>query len=555
MIWKHALALILAEMRTIMHLTLWSTALYQRFLDFLEMDYDNMKKDYVLGIDMGTGGARVGIFDLQGNVVVFADESYPLYTPKSGWAEQKSDEWWAAICKASRRAIDESGIDPTCIIGMSVDTTCCTVLLVDDNIEPIRPALMWMDVRASEQAKRITSTKDPALKYNGYGNVSAEWMPCKALWLKENEPENYNRATYVLECIDWLMYKLTGVLTASINTTSARWYYDRPNGGFPRDFYAKIGLDDLIGKFPSDVVDMGVATGKLTRSAAVDLGLVPGIVVGEGGADAFVGMLGLNVVEPGRMALITGSSHLHLGLTSKEIHTKGMFGAYPDAVVPGLYMVEGGQISTGSIVNWFQKNFCGDIRQQAQKQQRSVYDILNEQADELPVGSEGLMVLDYFQGNRTPYSDSDVRGMIYGLSLNHRPAHIYRAIIEAICYGTELIFSTFDKAGIRPSGVYISGGAVKSELWLKTHANVSNVPIYVPKVSEAPCLGSALLGAVAAGAYGSIREAAENMITIERKIEPDDEKHQAYQFYFKKYEQAYHLMKDWMHEVTLHNNA
>ena len=147
--------------------------------------------DCVLGIDMGTGGARVGIFDLQGNPIVFCGEDYPLYTPASGRAEQDPEEWWAAICKASRRAVAESGIDPRCIKGMSVDTTCCTVLLSGDDMVPLRPAILWMDVRASQQAKRIYASGHDALKSCGYGMVSAEWLPCKALWVKENEPELY----------------------------------------------------------------------------------------------------------------------------------------------------------------------------------------------------------------------------------------------------------------------------------------------------------------------------------------------------------------------------
>ena len=136
---------------------------------------------YVLGIDLGTGGARVGIFDLKGNPVVFCSEKITLYTEASGRAEQDADEWWEAICKASKNAIATSKIDPSNIKGMSVDTTCCTVLLSKDDMKPLRKAIMWMDVRASEQAKRIYKSGHNALKYNGYGMVSAECLPAKAL--------------------------------------------------------------------------------------------------------------------------------------------------------------------------------------------------------------------------------------------------------------------------------------------------------------------------------------------------------------------------------------
>lgn len=508
--------------------------------------------DCVLGIDMGTGGARVGIFDLKGNPIIFCGENYPLYTPSSGRAEQAPDEWWEAVCKASRKAISTSGINPSCIKGMSLDTTCCTVLLSGDDMEPLRPAILWMDVRASEQAKRIFESGHDALKYNGYGMVSAECLPAKALWIKENEPELWHKSTRFYECTDWLTHKLTGEYAASINCASARWYYNAHEGGYPVDFYKKIGLEDLVEKLPKRVVPMGEVVGKLTKQAADELGLKEGIPVGEGGADAFVGVIGLNAVQPGKMALITGSSHLHIAQVRESIHVRGIWGSYPDCIVKGLQMTEGGQTSTGSIIEWFVKNLCGTVKENALEEGVSVYDLLNRDAERLPVGAEGLLALDFFQGNRTPYVDPDVRGMFYGLSLNHTPAHMYRAIIESICYGTEAIMDVFRYSGIKLNEIVISGGAVKSPFWLQTHADVSNVPITVPKVTEGPCLGAAILGAVAGDVYPDIQTAAESMTSVDYVVEPNASAHDEYQFYYQKYKEFYALAKDWMHDVTMH---
>jgi len=508
--------------------------------------------ELVLGIDMGTTGVRVGIFDMEGTPVVFCEENYRLYTPHSGWAEQDPNEWWECICKASKRAIMQMNINPERIIGMSVDTTCCTVMAFDKNFVPMRNAIMWMDLRAADQAVRISQSRHPSLKYNGFGNVSAESMPCKALWLKENEPDIYNNAKYIGECTDWLMHRLTGEITASINTTSIRWYYDSENNGWPVDFYNKIGLGDLIEKFPKRVLDLGEVAGTLTAETSEEMGLRPGIPVGQGGADAFIGMIGLNVVKPNRMALITGSSHLHLALCNKEFHSKGMWGSYPDAVIKGLHTVEGGQTSTGSIIQWFKNNYCGDVKKTADEKGVSVYDILNEEAMKLKPGSEGLLFLDYFQGNRTPYADPDIRGLFYGLSVKHTAQYLFRAIIESICYGTAQIVDIFKKSGMMPESIYISGGATKSPLWMQTHSDICNVPILIPKVCEAPCLGSAILGAVAGGAYSNISSAAEAMVKIVDQIEPNKNAYEAYQFYYERYNEAYDLFKDWMHSITKH---
>ena len=506
----------------------------------------------VLGIDIGTGGARVGIFDLRGNSICFCEEPFALYTPHSGWAEQHPADWWDALGCASRRAMAESGTDPKDIIGMSLDATCCTVVVSGDDMKPLRPAIMWMDMRASAEAKRIAASGHDMLKYNGYGPVSAECLPAKALWLKENEPEIYRKATRLYECTDWLTYRLTGKYTASINCASCRWYYNSLGGGYPCDFYEKIGLEDLIYKLPENILPMGSVAGYLTAEAAEKLGLRAGIPVGEGGADAFVGVVGLNAVTPGKLALITGSSHLHVILDEKEMHSKGMWGSYPDAIVPGLHMLEGGQTSTGSMINWIKNQLCGGLKARADKEGCSVYDILNREAEKLPIGANGLVMLDYFQGNRTPHVDPDVRGLFYGLSLGHTPVHMYRAAVESICFGTKAIVDVFEQNGVRFDGIVISGGVVKSGFWLQAHADICNVPITVPKVTEAPCLGSAILGAIAADIYPDIESAAAAMTSAERVIYPDRDRHDEYMFYYERYRELYELTKDWMHAVTAH---
>jgi FGGY-family pentulose kinase len=511
-----------------------------------------MNRQYVLGIDFGTSGVRAGIFDLSGNEVIFREEQYELITPRPSYAEQRPDDWWKALCVASNAAVRDSGIRPGDIIGIGTDMTACTMMFLDDKMNPLHNAIMWMDVRAAEQAKRIAACGHPILRFNGFGNVSPEWMPCKTLWVKENLPEVYRKSRHVLSCEDWLGYKLTGRIAKNLNDAAARWYYDTGAGGWQADFFDSIGLGDVMEKIPSDVVPMGETLGTLTKEAADALGLAEGTPVAEGGADAFVAMLALGAVRPGKMAMVTGSSHLFLALTESPIHSGGIFGSFPDAVIQGLEMVEGGQTSTGSVINWYKNRLCGALAQEAKEAGESVYDILNREAEKLPAGSDGLICLDYFQGNRTPYTDGEVRGLIGGLSLMHTPFHIYKALVESICYGTEVIFGNFGKSGVRPKEVYACGGAVKSRFWMQTHADVCNVPINIPKVSEAPALGSAILGAVAGGAYGDLVSASDNMVKIISRIEPNRERHEEYQYYAKKYAELYPMMMEWTHDLVRH---
>jgi FGGY-family pentulose kinase len=507
---------------------------------------------YFLGIDGGTESVRVAIFDREGTQVGFASHTYTLKHPRPGWAEQDPDEWWSSLVAAFREMMSKSSIAPIEIAGLSLDSTTCTVVALDKYDRVLRPAIIWMDVRAAEQARRVAKTGDAALKYNGFAKVSAEWMPCKALWLKENEPDIYRAATHICEYTDWMIHRLTGEWTASVNIASLRWYYDRNNGGFPASLYQAVELDDLLEKFPPKVLDMGTVVGGLSKKAAEELGLPPGIPVAEGGADSMVGTVGLNVLAPGKIALITGSSHTIFGVSEQAIYGPGFFGAFTDAVVPGQYVVEGGQVSTGSIVKWFRDNFCGGLLEEANMLGLGLYELLDKRAENLPVGSDGLLVLDHWQGNRTPYTDSEARGMIWGLTLKHDAAHIYRAIMEGICYGTELIFRTLRHYGFEPQQIVACGGPLKSQLWTQIHADVSNLPITFTTVSNTEVLGSAILAAVGAGIYPNIQEAACHMVHTSHRIEPDQQRHKEYQFYVEKYIATYLQMRDLMHDVAQH---
>jgi len=507
---------------------------------------------YVLGIDFGTESVRTGIFDLAGHPITFASESYPLYHPHAGWAEQHPDDWWRALVTATRRALAQSGVPGEAIVGVGADCTSCTVVLMDESFTPLRPAILWMDVRAADQASRIAQVDDPARKYNGYGNVSAEWMPCKALWVKENEPTLWARTRYAGEFIDWLTHRLTGEWVGSINNSSIRWYYDRSAGGWPAEFYTKIGLEDLLERFPSQILDLGQVAGRLRKEVAAVLGLTPGIPVAEGGADALVAMVGLNVVKPGKLAFITGSSHLMLGQSAAAFHAKGIFGTYTDAVLPGQHTVEGGQVSTGSVVKWFRDNFCGKEAALAAERGVDTYTVLNELAAHVPVGADGLIVLEYWQGNRTPYVDPEARGIMRGFSLRHTTGHVFRAILEGICYGTEHILRTFRANGFAVEEMVAAGGPTRSRLWMQMHADVSNVPITLTEVADAPALGSAILAAVGAGLYPDLSSAASQMVRVRDRIEPDPETHAAYRFYVDQYIATYSRVQDLIQATTRH---
>ncbi len=489
---------------------------------------------YLLGIDGGTESIRAIVFDLEGRPKGSHATRYATDFPKPSWAEQNPSDWWSSLVQSVRGALSIAGISGDQVIAMAVDTTCCSVVAVDGNGRPLRPAMIWMDVRSAEEAALVAATGDPALRINsnGQGPVSAEWMIPKSLWMKRHQPELFASAARICEYQDYINWRLTGRWVASLDNMAVRWHYQSQHGGLPSSLLQKLGMPELAEKWPQDILRPGEVIEGISKNAATELGLKPGTPVAQGGADAFIGMIGLGVTEPGEMALITGSSHLHLGVAAKPTHASGVWGTYMDAVYPDKPIIEGGQTSTGSVIAWFKRHFA----------EATSFDVLNEQAAKIEPGSEGLMVLDHFQGNRTPYTDALSRGAITGLTLKHTPAHVYRAIIEGICLGTKLIVENFG-AAFAAKRIVVAGGATNSPLWLQIHADTIGAPLELTEVPDAPALGSAILAAHGAGRFKTIEEGAKAMVRTSKVIEPNMADAKRYDAFLPQYRELYASLK------------
>lgn len=491
---------------------------------------------YVLGLDGGTEGLRVGLVDPHGRPVAFVRESYPTNYPKPGWAEQDPEDWWTAASRGVRRILSETGVSADAIVGLALACTSYTLVCSDADGRPLRPAMLWMDVRSGAEAQKIAASGQECLRYSGY-QASAEWMPSKALWLRGHEPETFAATNWVADYVEWMGFRLTGERAASVNSVAIRCYYDRLLGGWPLGLWDAVGLDGLAGKLSTRVVEMGAVVGGLSAAAAAELGLRPGTPLAQGGADAFVGQVGLGVVNPGPVAMITGSSHLHLTQTRAPRYSPGMFGSYTDAVVPGQFTVEGGQTSTGSAVNWFRRVLGPD----------TTLPELSAAAALVPPGADGLMALDHWQGNRTPHVDSESRGMFWGLSLRHERPHLFRALMESVCFGTELVLRGLRDAGQDITDLVACGGAVNSPTWMQIHADVSGIPIRTTEVPEAVTLGAAILAATGAGLHPSIETACAEMVRTATVVEPDLDVTLQYRPLVELYQDSYTAMRPLMH--------
>lgn len=316
-----------------------------------------------MGIDLGTSGARVGFYNAQGQSLGKAEVPYTTTHPRPGWAEQNPADWWQALCTASRMAMARVG-QPMHILTAVVGATSSTVLLIDAHEQPMGNALLWMDSRAVAEAAAFNTTGHKVLHYSG-GENSVEWMGPKSLWLQNNSPD-YPKANRIVEMLDYLNFRLSGRWVASQCTATCKWNYVDKEGGFNHDFFAAAGFTGLH-KWPQEVLPMGALIGRFIPQAAQELGLPNQPELLQGAIDAHVGMFGLGVVEPGTMAVIMGTSFVHLALTQEEIFTPGLWGPYPNAVVQGYNLLEGGQISAGSNIRWFRDTLAKERGPQDRK--------------------------------------------------------------------------------------------------------------------------------------------------------------------------------------------
>lgn len=501
-----------------------------------------------MGVDLGTQGVRVGIFDKVGNCLSMRSREYDTFYPSPGWAEQEPSQWWHALTACAREVtadVRERGR----VVALTVCATSSTVLAVSKDGEPLGPAILWMDGRAQKEREIINATSHPILKYSG-GQVSVEWMVPKLLWLKKYRPDVYKQADKVVEALDWLVYKLTGKWVASKCNAGCKWNYADNEGGWNEEFFRSIGLEDFREKWPQKVLAMGDVVGEAKSEVRRELGLDDDVLVVQGGIDAHTGMLGLGVTDPGRMAVIMGTSFVHLTLLKQPVYAPGLWGPYANVITPGNWLLEGGQISAGSITRWFRDNFGGN----AALGQGNAYAQLAAEAAAMPAGAEGLIVLDFWQGNRTPFGDPLASGTIWGLRLHHTRGHVYRAILESVAYGTRNILKVFAEYGCPVQEIVACGGVVNNPVWLQIIADVCQIPVATTKFSEAGLLGAAMTAAVGSKLYSSFTHAAQEMVVTDKVIFPDPGKQTVYDDYFRMYLETYQALAPLMKQAGKGNS-
>ncbi|CAI2508814.1 FGGY-family carbohydrate kinase [Serratia liquefaciens] len=532
---------------------------------------------YFIGVDVGTGSARAGVFDLNGHMVGQASRTIDLYRPKADFVEQSSDNIWQAVCNAVRDAVNQADINPIQVKGLGFDATCSLVVL-DKEGQPLTVSpsgrteqniIVWMDHRAITQAERINATKHRVLDFVG-GIISPEMQTPKMLWLKQHMPTTWANAGYLFDLPDFLTWRATQDATRSLCSTVCKWTYLGHEQRWDKSYFKQIGLEDVLehdaAKIGSDVKMMGEPLGHgLTQRAASEMGLIAGTAVSVSIIDAHAGTLGTlgatgvsgEVADFNRrVALIGGTSTGHMAMSRTARFIGGVWGPYYSAILPEYWLNEGGQSATGALIDHvIQSHPCyPELLAQAKTQGQTIYEVLNAllrrmagEPEEIAFLTQDIHMLPYFHGNRSPRANPTLTGTLTGLKLSRTPEDMalhYLATIQAIALGTRHIIETMNQSGYSIDTIMASGGGTKNPIFVQEHANATGCAMLLPEESEAMLLGGAMMGTVAAGVFDTLPEAMSAMSRIGKTVTPQTNKIKRY--YDRKYRVFHELYNDHM---------
>ena len=503
---------------------------------------------YAIGIDFGTESGRAVLVDVAtgaelatavhpyANGVMVEHLPAPDDDVRLGpdWALQDPADYLAAIAATIPRLLAQTGADPGEVVGLGIDFTACTMLpttadgtpLCDLEAwrrEPHAWVKLWKHHAAQPEADRINelarSTGEPWLRRYG-GRISSEWFYAKSLQILDEAPAVYQAADRLIEAADWVTWRLTGVETRNACTAGYKAIWSKADGFPDRAFFAGLDprLADIVdAKMSRRIVPLGQRAGGLSVEAAGWTGLRPGTPVAVANVDAHVSVPAVGVTAPGTMVAVMGTSTCHLVLGERLALAEGMCGVVEDGIVPGLFGYEAGQSAVGDIFAWFTTTAVPpEVHAEARREDLDVNQVLERAAARLRPGESGLLALDWWNGNRSILVDVDLSGLVVGATLATRPADIYRALLEATAFGTRTIIESLEAAGVEVGRVVACGGLPdRNELLMQISADVTGRDFETAASAQAPAVGSAMYGAVAAGVahggYDSIKAAAEAM--------------------------------------------
>jgi xylulokinase len=491
----------------------------------------------VLGVDVGTSGTKGLAVDENGTILASALVEYPLASPQPGWAEQDPALWEAAAFEVMTALASAPEVDASAVTGIGLTGQMHGSVFLDEDDKVLRPAILWCDGRTTDQCDYITSTvgEDRLIEMVCNPALTGFTAP-KILWLRDNEPDVYEKVRKVLLPKDYIRLLLTGEYATDVADASGTLLFDVKN----RQWHSELmSILDIPGDFMPNAYEGPDVTGTLTAAAAEATGLPAGIPVVAGGGDQAAGAVGCGIVRTGVISATVGTSGVVFAFADEvSMDPEGRVHTFCHAV-PGKWHVMGVVMSAGGSLRWYRDELCGAEKEVASQTGADPYEYITAAASRVEAGAEGLIFLPYLTGERTPHKDPHARGAFIGLSLRHDRAHMARAVLEGVAFAMRDSLEIMEGMGVPITEARASGGGARSPIWRQIQADVNKTPLVTLNVEEGPAYGAAVLAMVGTGLHGSVEEACDATIRVVDSCAPNSALASRYDSAFAEYQAAY----------------
>ncbi len=494
---------------------------------------------FYIGVDLGTSSLKTIIIDEGGRMVGIDSENYQFSSPYNNYAEQDPDDWWKACVKTIQGAMHKANITGDEVKGISFSGQMHGLVALDKNLKPVRPAILHCDARSIRQIEGLKSLFSREEICNLMMNpVYTGFLLPSLLWVRENEPENYEKISYVCLPKDYLKVKLTGEVTSDYADASATLVFDIKRGRWSKEILEKT---DLPREWFPECYETTDVVGKVSTRAAEETGLAAGTPVIAGGGDQVMQQIGNGITKVGQASANIGTSgqvsfQSNIPILNPKLSTNTFIGYKKDR-----WFTMGAIMNAGLCFKWFNSIF-----------EKVDYEELNRDISNVEPGSGGVIFLPYLNGERTPHLDPNLSGAFLGVNLNTGKSQLERAVMEGVSFAMNQCIEVCEELGLTADTIIASGGGSHSVPWLQIQADVYNKPLKVADTDEQAGLGAAIAAGVGAGAFKNIEEACISAVRYKDfEVIPDPKSHEIYMEYYRIYKEAFHKCCDTLHEVTL----
>lgn len=493
--------------------------------------------DKILSVDLGTTAIKTCLVDAEGRVLASASREYQLDTPTPEAVELDAETYWRAFRGGVAELLERSRLDPREIRSLGISAQGETLICADADGHPIRPAIVWLDNRAHEEAAELASEFGDEAAYRITGQVSfvPTWPAAKILWLRRHEPDTFVRTARFLLIEDWFIARLTGRFVCEGSLVTSTMYWNLVTRHWWPEMLAYLGVDE--GRLP-EIREPGEPVAELLPAVAAELGLDPATVVCTGALDQAAGAIGVGNTREGIFSENTGAALAICATVPAPFVDPSRQMPCHYHGVSGRYMAHT-FTSGGMVLRWYRDTFCEPEMAAAAASGADVYDLLGAQAAAIPAGSEGLITLPHLQGAMAPEANPRARGVFYGFTLRHGRAHFARSIMESIAYIVRRNVDVLAEMGIGVDEVRALGGGARSRVWNQVKADVLGIPVITTEIEEAASLGAAILAGVAVGTFASLEDAVARMVVVKDRYEPDPANRAVYDAGYETYRGLY----------------